>query len=281
MKPLGVLLVIITIITVANSYRRISCEGDVCSVCRESGCQLSCTGDDCESCPSGGCCNGINCNICVNSSCCQTQKCNYCVRKCNRRCPVNRIKSNSYCNDKCQKACVNYFGKQSSQGAYNVTTVIRLFNYLNNTNIVETPVNVTVINKNNFTIHSDDLANSFNSNFGGNLFGNQTQSKCCYIVHPEVCPESPNICFRRKHAECSYLCTSDHILIREDLTANNTCIPINVYPNYYCGQYITEDCKGCYVCDNGNCLESPLCSASCKQSILPEEYYNIPYQKNV
>lgn len=106
MKPLGVLLVIITIITVANSYRRISCEGDVCSVCRESGCQLSCTGDDCESCPSGGCCNGINCNICVNSSCCQTQKCNYCVRKCNRRCPVNRIKSNSYCNDKCQKACV-------------------------------------------------------------------------------------------------------------------------------------------------------------------------------
>lgn len=105
---------------------------------------------------------------------------------------------------------------------------------------METPVNVTVINKNNFTIHSDDLANSFNSNFGGNLLGNQTQSKCCYIVHPEVCPESPNICFRRKHAECSYLCTSDHILIREDLTANNTCIPINVYPNYYCGQYITE-----------------------------------------
>ncbi|CAH0550110.1 unnamed protein product [Brassicogethes aeneus] len=271
-----------------EAAKTISCQDEKCQLCSPTGCLTTCEGPACENCPSGNCCHGEACNICIDSLCCETERCNYCVQRCSRRCSVNHIRSREFCHTRCSQMCLenqNSTGTNTSaipdsapstinQNLYNVTTIIKLFNYLNNTNIIDTPVTINMTNTNNFTVHGTGIENEMQSQ----------SSQCCYIVHPEECPDedNKNVCFRRKHVECSYLCSSNYVLIRkEESLTNSTCIPVSSAPHWYCGKYVTENCQECYACGQESCTDQPTCSQTCKDSIVPEEFYNTPYQKNL
>lgn len=223
--------------------KQLSCKGAECSEVRcpnnrcSSRCygysciQTSCSGN-CERCPSGRCCNGSNCNICHRRSCCKTQVCNVCFKKCRSTCTKSR------CYDSCYQNCLNpkkdtykdgniYVNVKPTEvkSVFNVTTSINITNFVNNTNVVESPIKLNETNVNNVNVA---LPNSPHNHH------------CCYVIHPPQCYYTPHgvQCFRRRHKECSGICSSSIIQIDpspKPIPPN--CYYIKQYPYIYCGQY--------------------------------------------
>ncbi|KAJ8966692.1 hypothetical protein NQ314_003370 [Rhamnusium bicolor] len=143
---------------------------------------------------------------------------------------------------------------------------------INNTNVINSPIRLNLNNTNDMLIN------------GTVNFNTKRRKRCCSIVHPQECHNIKDIpkpiCFTRRHIECSELCrNSTNILIKNGSKVSK-CIVIAAHPYYYCGYYALEDCSPCYHCKRQNkteCLEESTCSTTCKSSVLPKNFYNVPY----
>lgn len=117
---------------------------------------------------------------------------------------------------------------------HNITTIIRIRNLINNTNLIDAPIHLNLTNKNDMRFNKSHILLK-------SLEG--TQKKCCSIIHPQDCHTvsevSKPMCFTRKHYECSELCNNGRNLVIKTGTRNQ-CITIAVHPYYYCGYYSIE-----------------------------------------
>lgn len=275
--------IILLITFAAAAVGEYTCSNAGCHECIGETCNLSCRGETCSDCPDGSCCDSSDCNVCVASVCCSTPKCNRCVNKQRKLCPAEL--SWSECSSLVAKKCeldpeqpVYEGGNFNANRHPNVTTIIRIRNLINNTNIVDVPIELNITNTNDMVVNQTRLSLQ-------SLEGIRRQ--CCFVVHPEECHQVPDtkdvICFTRRHRECSALCNnSTSILIKVSHTKREHCINVAVYPFYYCGYYALEDCSGCYNCidvSKVECLEKYTCSGTCRSSILPRRFYNAPYRK--
>lgn len=271
------LLLYLSTITVGDY----TCSDTDCYDCVDNVCHLSCQGKSCRSCPSGNCCNGTNCNVCIASICCSTAKCNRCVNRQRLSCPdtISSILCSTAVAEKCD---LNTEDQVSDHGNlncihHNITTVIKLQNLINHTNVVDLPIELNITNANDVMLNKTRiLLKSLK----------RRERKCCSIVHPQECHKAPllprEVCFTRRHKECSELCdNATNLLIKTDRTKQ--CITIAVHPYFYCGYYSIEDCSSCFNCtklSNTECLEGPTCTKTCRSSILPRKFYNAPYYMN-
>ncbi|KAJ8967007.1 hypothetical protein NQ317_014800 [Molorchus minor] len=268
-----ILLIYISIIAAAD-YK---CSDNDCYECVGDTCHLTCQGNACSSCPSGNCCDSDKCNVCISSACCSTAKCNDCVKENRKSCYDSPARCNLLVAEKCGLEVSNEHGKwvltggqkdmtgkpkvsvnQSNHVEYphNITTVIKIQNMINNTNVVDTPILLNLTNVEDISI-------------------NKTTN-----VHLNRKKDAAQL----RHKECSSFCgNSTNLLIKNDSNGGYRCIIIGAHPYYYCGYYAVEDCSACYNCEGKSqieCLEDTSCSPTCRRSVLPKKFYNTPYHIN-
>lgn len=122
----------------------------------------------------------------------------------------------------------------------NVTTIINITNTIKNENVFHNPIIVNTTNYNNYSSHGTKyhrkhvIINASKKNV--------TRVNCCEVVHPEVCykQNQENVCYTKKHSECSQLCVGHHVHIIEDKEQKRQCITLKISPNLLCGNYIVE-----------------------------------------
>lgn len=180
-----------------------------------------CSGDSCDDCDCNTC-SYNSCNTCGSccAQCCQSQTCttsNCCHQTCRAEC-----RSNS-CRSSCKKRCTERAGflVQTSEGQsqvshksdskHNITTVIHLNNVINNTNLINLPINVNNTVFNNITNEGGQTGGYYVGGGGGHI---QQQSKegCCTTVGPRQCipqTEYPfTRCFHLRQKTCGPMCTA-------------------------------------------------------------------------
>ncbi|KAF5293266.1 hypothetical protein FQR65_LT11006 [Abscondita terminalis] len=296
--------------TCCNSQQCNNCARACTSQCNTLGCSNSCIQKCLRTTPA---CSGPSCNLCVGKNCCTSNNCNTCVNQC-----YNQNSPNT-CTNACVQNCINTeptkfvfpipqydcgpsqpepisphqppVNVQSRGGETNITTHIVLHNIINNTNIINIPININSTNHNNINIKQSKSGKS--------------SRKCCYVVHPKECfvvPRNvsefegienvnntlPDIkCIRRRHKECSSICTSPVVLIQQMPPpvyipppysyqpvpqSQPQCQFISQYPWQYCGNYQKHDCGSCYYCgENYNpqqCSMQTNCSEPCRNNLF-------------
>lgn len=194
-----------------------------------------CSECDCDFCQYSQC-EG-QCDTCCNSCCdnyvqCHTNHC--CHKQCHSECRTYS------CRSSCRKSCYNsvsretgkevdrsivnnerivegtflgnvggnntFLSNTSNVNAHNITTVINLKNVINNTNVIDVPINVNYTNKNNISI-TDEANNQWGSS-GSNL----SDESCCIVIGPRQCVQtqvSPFVrCFHLRSKQCGSYCSS-------------------------------------------------------------------------
>jgi hypothetical protein len=282
-----ILLAVCYTSTSTPNLRQNFCQEDRCLTCVGKYCTTTCQGEGCKTCPLGDCCDGSSCNICRGENCCKTAECNACVNTCLKKC-----QESATCHYDCFQECspgpadTNEYrgGHVISNKNYlpvNVTTIINITNTIKNENVFHNPIIVNTTNYNNYSSHGTKyhrkhvIINASKKNV--------TRVNCCEVVHPEVCykQNQENVCYTKKHSECSQLCVGHHVHIIEDKEQKRQCITLKISPNLLCGNYIVENCDNCYTCtDTTDCTESANCSENCKVSIIPQAFYNKMYRKH-
>ncbi|XP_018576872.1 uncharacterized protein LOC108915343 isoform X2 [Anoplophora glabripennis] len=159
-----------------------TCSDTDCHECVDNVCHLSCQGKSCHSCPSGNCCKENNCNVCISSICCSTTKCNTCINRQRILCPdtISSMDCNTRVAEKCGlKAEDPISGHRNlNSGHHNITTIIKIRNLINNTNVVDTPIELNITNANDMVLNKTNI-------FLKSL--ERRERKCCSIVHPQEC----------------------------------------------------------------------------------------------
>ncbi|GJQ76637.1 hypothetical protein Trydic_g15497 [Trypoxylus dichotomus] len=176
---------------------------------RHAGCSQNCDACECSYCSSGGC--SSHCNVCCANfeQPCQTKYC--CYKTCHSQC------SHQDCRDSCRRTCTDriqghketFIHTHAGQAQTpNITTIINLHNKINNTNIIDVPINLKTDNINNITINTGDYGS--NATLTGNYGGGQS---CCQVVSPRQCTptkEFPFVrCFHLRKRVCSNICKSN------------------------------------------------------------------------
>ncbi|KAF2892588.1 hypothetical protein ILUMI_13591 [Ignelater luminosus] len=210
------------------------------------------------------CCNNQTCNNCVNHCYTQTSGCTKaCVRQCIQPDPIKiplpipEIK----CDETEEPSEIAIVGTTNSTNRVNITTTINLHNIINNTNIINSPVyvNNTNINHVHFPSRSQGKDVTYINTTRLETL-NHHHHGCCYVLHPRECfyvqknqTERQIKCIRRRHKECSPLCTSPVVLIMPVLRPYPLYVPqylpgsnyqqqqrchyVQRYPWVYCGNY--------------------------------------------
>ncbi|EFA06768.1 hypothetical protein TcasGA2_TC009702 [Tribolium castaneum] len=316
MKPCVVFFLLLSFVCLLEAVphkRETFCRDNRCLTCIGRYCTTTCEGEDCKKCPLGDCCDGSKCNICRGARCCETSECNNCVNECLKKCI-----GKATCHYDCFQECLpNGGGSQQENKTYygsplvnnhnyfpvNVTTIINITNSLYNDNAIYNPIFVNTTNVNNYTGDQKTYHHKQVILGGGNnekpegkpvLLDlpeetNSTQN-CCEVVHPENCQtvprESSRLCFTGKHNECSQICIGKHVHIVEDKEQSHQCVSIAHKPYFFCGNYVVENCDGCYECKNAEdenevkCDEQESCPEKCKSSMIDEQFYNRLYRKD-
>lgn len=231
-------------------------------------CIVGCQNDtDCESgcpttCDSAG---ALSClgeyNNCV-SNCVPGQPCE---TKCNSLCPVNddTVRPLGY-------KTVIFQGHNDGPAekvqvpigiAHNITTIIKLNNYINNTNTINVPT--TLNNTNLNTIHL--YMNTSSTDSGRFGLGETKEGSCCFAVQPKSCRTSTSgiRCHHRRHKTCGEQCTARiiHVQNKKRCNSETKCTTSTSYvaePNPKCHYraqwpYVNcgvassrRNCDGCY-----------------------------------
>lgn len=142
---------------------------------------------------------------------------------------------------------------------HNITTIIKLNNFINATNHIIVPTNINNTNINTVHLYS-------NATDGGAFgLGETKDGSCCFAVQPKSCRTSTSglRCHHRRHKTCGGQCTSRVIHAQSKTTCNRRgeCKPHVSYvpqPNPKChyvaqwpyvacgGQQTQRNCDGCY-----------------------------------
>lgn len=143
---------------------------------------------------------------------------------------------------------------------HNITTIIRLNNYINTTNHINVPTNINNTNLNTVHIYS-------NKTEGGAFgLGLTKEGDCCFAVQPKSCRTSTSglRCHHRRHKTCGHQCTSRIIHAQTQKTCNRrgkcsakvtyvpeptpNCHYTHQWPYVSCGgqQTRSRNCNGCY-----------------------------------
>ncbi|KAL3286188.1 hypothetical protein HHI36_000699 [Cryptolaemus montrouzieri] len=215
--------------------------------CSSNQCGRSCDNCDCNECTASDC--GSSCNKRCCSSCCKFNECstNHCCHKvCHNSCRT------SSCRSSCRRSCYKSVRKDSKErdviirergeggsvsnasnlisnrGAHNITTVIHLNNLINNTNLIDIPINLNNSNVNNITVE--------NAQNGSSTIGSSS-NQCCSVIEPRQCVSSsvyPYIdCFHYRRQQCGQFCTAPVV----HKVAQNVCYNTQTQ-NPTCGQQI-------------------------------------------
>ncbi|XP_059621769.1 uncharacterized protein LOC132265208 [Phlebotomus argentipes] len=218
-----------------------------------------------------GCQNNYSCmNLCplcptssqANTAC--PPQYNNCVTACNG--DVN-------CQVGCQHYCSNEYKSVVIQGqngadnridtlmtpGRNITTVIKLNNYINNTNVVNVPTNVNATHVNNIHIYTNT------SRTGGKYgLGYSKKGDCCISVRPKSCHASSQgyRCHHKRRRTCGQQCNSKviHAVPRRRCSEEGSCeervayvpqpkprcVHHHQWPYVTCGGRRESFCDGCY-----------------------------------
>lgn len=139
----------------------------------------------------------------------------------------------------------------------NITTVIKLHNYINNTNVINMPTHINSTNINNITIYT----NSSEENRYG--LGYTDNGPCCFAVQPKRCHGGSYgvRCHHRRHKTCGNQCTSRIIHVKSQNRCGHESCGVNVdyipqpspkcvytdsWPYVNCGYRRRDACDGCY-----------------------------------
>uniref|UniRef100_A0A1L8DP10 Putative conserved secreted protein n=2 Tax=Nyssomyia neivai TaxID=330878 RepID=A0A1L8DP10_9DIPT len=190
---------------------------------------------------------------------------NNCVGGCN---------ANINCQTGCQQLCSNEYKSVVIQGingdganridtpmipGRNITTVIKLNNYINNTNVVNVPTNVNATHVNNIHIYTNS------SRSGGRYgLGYSPKGDCCLSVRPKSCHASSQgyRCHHKRRRTCGTQCKSRliHGVSRRRCSSEGACEERMAYvpqpkpkcvhhrqwPYVRCGGHQESSCEGCY-----------------------------------
>lgn len=206
--------------------------------------------------------NGIPANNCTSDF-------NSCVSNC---------QSGQPCQTECQNLCPNarplgyktvIFEGHGGAGServqvpigigHNITTIIKLNNYINNTHTINIPTNVNSTNINTIHVYT-------NKTEGGRFgLGETPEGSCCFAVHPKTCRSSTNglRCHHKRHKTCGDQCKSRIIHVQSRSRCqkrggcqsgvayvpepNPRCHSIRQWPYTTCGQQSSQrNCNGCY-----------------------------------
>lgn len=231
--------------------------------------QESCTNCDCNFCVVNTC--PENCGkCCENQPSCGSKQC--CHRKCHSRC------KSSTCRTDCRKHCVQMLIDDGfnitipDKPKHNITTVIQLHNTINNTNVIDIPIQVNTTNVNNFTVNAEEDEQP------------AVKENCCHIISPRQCtklnhyPYAKCVHYRKK--ACGSFCVTPilHEQIREICVENatgETCREQKVYipqPQPMCSYQPTWP----FVLCRGN-IQQQFCGGCYQQSSHPFPPSNCPY----
>ncbi|XP_044745407.1 uncharacterized protein LOC123307242 [Coccinella septempunctata] len=198
--------------------RSADCYEDDEEECPSGDCGNSCDNCNCDECTSSNCGNSCNRRCC--SSCCEFKECstNHCChRLCHNSC------STSSCRSSCRRSCYKSVRREkerdiiipggdrsstnssnlvNNRGTHNITTVIHLNNLINNTNLIDVPINLNNSNVNNITVE--------NSQNGSSVYGASSNSPCCNVVEPRQCVPTASYpyidCFHLRRQQCGQFC---------------------------------------------------------------------------
>lgn len=127
------------------------------------------------------------------------------------------------------KKSINSTNSVTNKGAHNITTVIHLINSINNTNIIDVPINLNNSNINNITVE--------NSQNGSSIYGASSNSPCCNVVEPRQCIPTASYpyvdCFHLRRKQCGKFCRSPVV----HKVAQNVCYN-SANNKSVCGQQI-------------------------------------------
>uniref|UniRef100_A0A1B0D4X0 Uncharacterized protein n=1 Tax=Phlebotomus papatasi TaxID=29031 RepID=A0A1B0D4X0_PHLPP len=133
---------------------------------------------------------------------------------------VGNCNSNIACQTDCKRLCTNEYRSVIIHGmngdaenridtpltsGRNITTVIKLNNYINNTNVVNVPTNVNATHVNNIHIYTNS------SRSGGKYgLGYSQKGDCCLSVQPKSCHASSQgyRCHHKRRRTCGHQCKS-------------------------------------------------------------------------
>lgn len=143
---------------------------------------------------------------------------------------------------------------------HNITTIIKLNNYINTTNHINVPTNINNTNFNTVHLYTNQTE--------GGAFGlGQTKDgDCCFAVQPKSCRTSTSglRCHHRRHRTCGKQCTSRVIHAQSQTSCNRRgkcnakvsyvpepsprCHYVPQWPYVTCGgqQGQGRNCNGCY-----------------------------------
>ncbi|KAK9875481.1 hypothetical protein WA026_007872 [Henosepilachna vigintioctopunctata] len=226
--------------------RSADCYDDDEEDCSSNQCSNSCDTCNCDECTSSDCGNSCNKRCC--SSCCNFNRCstNHCCHKvCHNTC------KSSSCRSSCRRSCYrdvrnnvkekeiiysqgssdtssNTFNNITNRGSHNITTVIHLNNLINNTNLIDVPINLNNSNINDITIE--------NSQNGSTTLGSSS-GQCCSVIEPRQCMPSPIYpyvnCFHYRRQQCGQFCRAPVV----HKVAQNVCYNTQTQ-NPTCGQQV-------------------------------------------
>ncbi|KAL1502031.1 hypothetical protein ABEB36_007239 [Hypothenemus hampei] len=258
---------------------------------------------DCDSC-SYSQCEG-RCDDCCNSCCsryiqCRTNHC--CHKQCHSECRSYSCRNN--CRKSCYETVQQEFGEPrrskekvtnvldteqkigvNNTNVHNTSIVINLKNVLNNTQVLDVPINVTYLNKNNITLEDTGSTNS--------------RDDCCIVVGPRQCSRmgSQVRCIRTRARQCGSICTDDsgpieHVEPQDLCTSpdgqpincdqsnalafrpQRKCTYTNVWPYVDCRLQLPSECDVCY--GNQFNLQMPQynsCPPRCKDIFTQESQF--------
>lgn len=140
---------------------------------------------------------------------------------------------------------------------HNITTIIKLNNYINTTNHINIPTNITNTNINKIDLTSTSKGGLYN-------LGQTKEGSCCFAVQPKSCRTSTSglRCHHRRHKTCGSQCTSRviHAQSRRNCSRrgrcstkmtyvaepNSKCHYAHQWPYVSCGMQSQRRCEGCY-----------------------------------
>lgn len=143
----------------------------------------------------------------------------------------------------------------------NYTTIFRLQNFINNTNLIKVPTHVNSTNINHINIFNNETSDGVaTGDFG---LGSTEDGPCCIAVQPKSCRSTPTgpRCHHRRHKTCGVQCTSRsiHVHARNKCHGQHCrrglsyipqpqprCFHTQYWPYVNCGGQQRRDCSGCY-----------------------------------
>uniref|UniRef100_A0A1B0C976 Uncharacterized protein n=1 Tax=Lutzomyia longipalpis TaxID=7200 RepID=A0A1B0C976_LUTLO len=187
---------------------------------------------------------------------------------------LGNCQTNLNCQTGCQQLCSNEYKSVVIQGTNgspdnridtpivpgrNITTVIKLNNYINNTNVVNVPTNVNATHVNNIHIYTNS------SRTGGKYgLGYSQKGDCCLSVRPKSCHASSEgyRCHHKRRRTCGSQCKSRliHAVPRRRCSSSGSCeervayvpqprprcVHQRQWPYVNCGGHRESFCEGCY-----------------------------------